>query len=81
MVQHVLFSKRQRLHDGSRLCDVPGVQEENTSLAVFSRVPFADFPIDIELDCRSYLGRHDGHDLLACYAGLCFQQRKDTCGH
>jgi hypothetical protein len=54
-----LFSKRQRLHDGSRLCHVTGIYEENTSPAVFSRVTFADFPIKIELDRRAYLGGHD----------------------
>ena len=45
-----------------------------------SRVPFADLPIEIELDRRAYLGGHDGHDSLARYARLCFQQRKDTGG-
>jgi hypothetical protein len=50
VIQHVLFSKRQGLHDGFCLCNVQSVQEENTSRAVFSRVPFADFPINIELD-------------------------------
>src|SRR4029077_21121123 len=56
------------------------VQKENPSPAVFSRVPFADLPIEIELDRRAYLGGHDGHDSLARYARLCFQQRKDTGG-
>ncbi|MBV8751441.1 MAG: hypothetical protein JO328_01105 [Hyphomicrobiales bacterium] len=27
---------------------------------------------------RAYLGGHDGHDLVARYLGLCFQQGKDT---
>ena len=80
VVHQILLRERQGLHDRARLRHVIRIQQENSSSAVFPRVPVANFPIKIELDRRAYLSRHDGHDLLACYAGLGFQQRKDSCG-
>src|SRR6185503_15908318 len=80
VVKQGLFRERQGFHDETRLSDVSRVEEENSAFAVFSRIPFADFSIEVELDRCADLRRHNGHDLLASYAGLGFQQRKNTGG-
>src|SRR5580700_2345051 len=71
LVVHDMFrGQRKALHDRLRLGDIPGIQQEDGSATISTRVPFANLPLEIELHRLPDFSRHDGHDLVACDARL-----------
>ena len=75
---HAKFIFAQRLIDNGEIVvvgDRQGIEFQSLlcfvyRLAVFSRVPFADFRAKIESDRCAYLGGHDVHNFLAIYAKI-----------
>ena len=70
VVENIFFGQRKALHDGVRLGDIPGIQQEDGSAAIATRIPFTNPPIKIELHSLPDFSWHDGHDLFACDASL-----------
>jgi hypothetical protein len=55
--------------------DIPGIQQEDNSAPIATRIPFTNLPVEIELQGLPDFSWHDGHDLLACDA--CFHGKDD----
>src|SRR5579871_1472820 len=70
VVHQFLLAQGKAVHDRTRFADIPGIQQENDSAAVATRIPFANLPIEIELQGLLDFSGHDGHHLFACDAGF-----------
>ena len=64
------LGQRKALHDRLCLGDIPGIQQEDDSAPIATRIPFANLPIEIELHGLPDFSRHDGHGLFAGDARL-----------
>src|SRR5215468_2972989 len=70
VVHDIFLGQRKALHDRVRLGDVAGIQQEDDSTTVATRIPFTNLPIEIELHGLPDFSWHHGHDLFACDASL-----------
>ena len=61
----VIFLIDAKTQDEARAVMGLRVDQKDDALTIASRIPLADFSIEIELHCFPNLGWHDGHDLLA----------------
>ena len=68
MIHQVFFGERQRFYNGSCLVLGLRVYHEDDAFAIATRIPLADFSIEVELHSCLNLFRYDGHDLLRSYA-------------
>jgi len=53
-----------------RLGNILGIQKENDSAAVATRIPFPNLPTEVELHGLLDFSGHDAHDLVACDASF-----------
>ena len=70
MVHEIFFTQRKAFDDGLRLFDAPRIKQEDDSAPIATRIPFPNFPIEIELHGRADFSWHDSHHLLVCDARL-----------
>src|SRR5262249_53791396 len=65
-----VLSRAAVFHKGPCLVHGLRVDQEDDAFAIATRIPLADFPIEVELHSCPNLFRYDGHDLLRSYALL-----------
>src|SRR5260370_12631857 len=70
VVHNILLGHWKALHDRLRLGNIPGIQQEDGSATIATRIPLTNLPIEIELHGQPDFSGHDGHDLFACDARL-----------
>src|SRR5258708_24301619 len=64
------LAKWKALHDRMRLGNIPGIQQQDDSATIATRIPLTNLPIEIELYVLPDFSWHHGHDLFACDARL-----------
>src|SRR6266567_4470200 len=70
VVHNILLGQWKALHDRLRLGNIPGIQQEDDSATIATRIPLTNLPIEIELHGLPDFSWHDGHDLFATDARL-----------
>jgi hypothetical protein len=70
VVHEIFLAQRKAFDDRLRLRDVLRIQQEDDSATITTRIPFSNFPIEIELHGRADFSWHDGHHLFARGARL-----------
>src|SRR3569832_585950 len=67
VVHKILLGQWKSLHDRLRLGNILGIQQEDDSATIATRIPLTNLPIEIELHGLPYFSWHGAHDLLACH--------------
>src|SRR5215469_8302667 len=80
VIHKIFLAQRKAVHDRLRLGDIAGIQQEDGSPTIAARIPFTNFPTEIELHGLTDFSRHDGHYLFACDARLHGKDRDHASG-
>src|SRR5260370_41152211 len=70
VVQKIFLGQRKALHDRVRLGYILGIQQEDGSATIATRIPFTNLATEIELHGLPDFSWHNRHDLFACNARL-----------